>query len=552
MKRLILSTMAAALGCGETVTGPSFGDGTDGSGPADSTGEAPGVSDSTGSNGTTAVGDADSGSDDAASTGFIFDVGDSAGSGGPSLCEVSDGMDAVVPCEDMAPPDAFEPEVQWAWYGEDNETNSVVTPLVANLTDDNGDGNIDLCDVPDVVVVAYGCDDPGLCIATDGHIYVLDGATGELHFRIETEVNAGRTPALGDIDDDGMVEIISAVNDRLVAFEHDGTLKWTSPDEGVIGSSHNAALADLDLDGDVEIVEGRGIFDHDGILVALPGVTDYSGAPTAADLDGDGDLEVILGGSAIHHDGVPYFVLEGVGGFNGGFGQVANLDGDPQPEVVFATHDGLVIAEHDGTVAAPLLSPIAEGEYDRPVTIHDFDGDDTAELAVKTETQYAVMELDASVHWSAVVDENSYGSGGTAFDFLGDGTAEAIYADEHNLFVFDDTGGALLSVPRSSYTAIEYPVVADVDNDGSAEIVVVSNRNQSGVATAPTVQVVRDIDDRWIPARRIWNQHSYHVTNVREDGTIPSPEPRSWEHLNTFRTQAQITGQGGALCDPAG
>ena len=65
------------------------------------------------------------------------------------------------------------------------------------------------------------------------------------------------------------------------------------------------------------------------------------------------------------------------------------------------------------------------------------------------------------------------------------------------------------------------------------------------------VQAIRDMDDRWIPARRIWNQHTYHVTNVREDGTIPQLEPPSWESLNTFRTQAQVSA-GGGVCKPAG
>lgn len=89
--------------------------------------------------------------------------------------------------------------------------------------------------------------------------------------------------------------------------------------------------------------------------------------------------------------------------------------------------------------------------------------------------------------------------------------------------------------------------MADVDNDGSAEIVVVSNDGFGG-QTAPTVQVVRDGEDRWVPARRIWNQHGYHVTNVRENGTIPKHEQPHWKTLNTFRTQAQI--QDGTPCIP--
>lgn len=136
----------------------------------------------------------------------------------------------------------------------------------------------------------------------------------------------------------------------------------------------------------------------------------------------------------------------------------------------------------------------------------------------------------------------------TAFDFLGDGIAEAMDADETQLFVFDGMGSALLTAPRQSGTGLEYPVVADIDNDGSAEILVVSNFQTPG--GSPAVQAIRDVDDRWIQARRIWNQHTYHVSNVREDGTIPTIEPRSWDQLNTFRTNAQI--EGGGICKPAG
>ena len=84
--------------------------------------------------------------------------------------------------------------------------------------------------------------------------------------------------------------------------------------------------------------------------------------------------------------------------------------------------------------------------------------------------------------------------------------------------------------------------IAVIDNDGSAEILIVSLSGQ------PALQVLRDADDRWIQARRIWNQHAYYVTNVREDSTIPQQPVDNWKHFNTFRTNAQI--EGGALCMP--
>ncbi len=187
--------------------------------------------------------------------------------------------------------------------------------------------------------------------------------------------------------------------------------------------------------------------------------------------------------------------------------------------------------------------------WTRPATVHDFDGDQVAEFALSSANNYAVYEADAGILWKATVSDLSGVAAGTAFDFLGDGIAEAMYADEHTLFVYDGTGAVVLQAPRSSGTIIEYPVVADVDNDGSSEIVVVSSFDpNTGMNTAPTVQVIRDKMDRWIQARRIWNQHNYHVTNVNEDGTIPQFEPPSWTQRNTFRTNAQI--EDGIVCQP--
>ncbi len=90
--------------------------------------------------------------------------------------------------------------------------------------------------------------------------------------------------------------------------------------------------------------------------------------------------------------------------------------------------------------------------------------------------------------------------------------------------------------------------IAVIDNDGAAEVVVVSYSTMDPPTGYPCIQVLRDAEERWVGARRIYNQHTYHVTNVREDGSIPQQEPRHWEQLNTFRTQAQL--EGGSACKP--
>ena len=92
-------------------------------------------------------------------------------------------------------------------------------------------------------------------------------------------------------------------------------------------------------------------------------------------------------------------------------------------------------------------------------------------------------------------------------------------------------------------------MVADVDNDGSAELVVVSGATSFlREKAAPTVQVIRDRQERWIPTRRIWNQLNYYVTNVREDASIPQHTRPAWQVHNTFRTNVQL--EAGGICRP--
>lgn len=153
-------------------------------------------------------------------------------------------------------------------------------------------------------------------------------------------------------------------------------------------------------------------------------------------------------------------------------------------------------------------------------------------------------------------DSSSRATSSSVFDFNGDGSAEVIYNDECELRVYrGDDGSVLYNEASRSRTGIENPVVADVDNDGNAEIVVgsnnaVGNRCDEDGSTPTGVNGLRvfgDPTDTWVAARRIWNEQSYHVTNVTEAGGIPAHEAESYRPLNgrlynTYRSQPRSFG----------
>ena len=87
------------------------------------------------------------------------------------------------------------PTVQWVWDGDVESPlfpQLSVTPLVVQLTDDNGDGRIDPTDGPDVVFT-HGNNESALITA-------LDGELGTEHFEISDASVKRSGLAAGDID----------------------------------------------------------------------------------------------------------------------------------------------------------------------------------------------------------------------------------------------------------------------------------------------------------------------------------------------------------------
>jgi hypothetical protein len=101
------------------------------------------------------------------------------------------------------------------------------------------------------------------------------------------------------------------------------------------------------------------------------------------------------------------------------------------------------------------------------------------------------------------------------FDFNQDGNNELVYRDQTNLRIVKGTDGLDMNDPTlcSSATADEYPLVADINGDGAAEIIVTGGTKVWVYSSDPS--------GLWAPARKVWTQIAYNVVNFNEDLTVP-------------------------------
>jgi hypothetical protein len=328
----------------------------------------------------------------------------------------------------------------------------------------------------------------------------------------------------------------------VAALSPAGEVVWIATELSIDCGGHAPALTDLEGDGTVEVLVGPHILEGaDGSLRATgeAGEGRYFAYfqigmhSIASDLDMDGTQEFIAGQTI--YDPLGQISCQAVS-LDDGFSAAADLDMDGLGEVVIVGNGKLSIMEHDCTVT--WTGDLAGSGNGGPPTIADFDSDGVPEIGVADAETYSVYEVDGSVLWSnPVVDDSSHATGSLVYDFEGDGSPEVVYADETRLWVFAGADGTvrLTRVDHASRTLHDYPTVADVDGDGSSEIIVV-NGGGHREENLTGLYVLGPSTGSWLASRQVWNQHAYSITNINDDLSIPSPPDSNWPIHNNFRS----------------
>ncbi len=412
------------------------------------------------------------------------------------------------------------------------------TPMVVDFDFDDDPSTIS----PSIIVMTYNGDDgsSGFYLGSHGVIRVLDGSTCSLQYNVGSQLNGCNSPAIADLDLDGRAEIIAHTgyggviayryNDTLDTFEvHcQGSLSFAAQSSGWSAPS----VFDLDDDGSPEIMTGGITYDADcNLLDDGLGLTGhmYSGAgyPVVGDLDGELDtlgnpsVELATGAELYRFDTTSQSWQEVWSGGTMGYIAIADFGtygADPTlddrmtldgiAEIVVVTAPTVRITTMDGRVIfGPVNMPSGQGGG--PPTVGDFDGDGLAEVSCSGSDSIAVFDPDCTglpdmvfcgslntngiLWWQPSQDHSSNRTGSSLFDFEGDGRVEVIYADEVFSRVYDgQSGEVVFSQYHSSCTWNENPIVADVDGDFNAELIVPSNENCTispttmGALTYPT------------------------------------------------------------------
>ncbi len=480
---------------------------------------------------------------------------------------IDDDLDGFVDCYDRDCPDT--PECEGFFVSEDPACEATPTAFPtfsirntwrsANRTATNNSlssiGDIDSDGIPEIITTN----------GNDNNLFILSSLDGSILNQINLPDEPYYEVMHADIDRDGCAEIFVPTRNNygITALDCNLNILWTT---STVGRPGNIGIADFDEDGFAEIYAKDEIFDaltgtkmrvsDFNNTVASPNYIEknISNNGTAVDILDDSEcancagLEYVVGGRIYSvsinrgaltatmtlersFDHFPVYYAPWEQNRSGTSVADYNLDGYLDVLVTGITSTNTATQVFFWDVFNDVVLSYADPGYNWSrgtgrLNVADLDGDGQLNVTYVTGQYLYALDENWQLLWRSGITENSSGTTGTSvFDFNGDGTFETVYRDEAFIYIVNGVNGTFFqAIPCKSLTYTEYPIVADLDGDGSTEICVTCSTNDAASIwdnELGQVRVYESNGEQWVTARKIWNQHGYFNVNINDDGTIP-------------------------------